>query len=119
MADASRHADTLPGPNVAAVLHGIGDLRIEERTAPTPRPGEVLVAMRTVGICGSDVHYLTHGRIGSFVVDAPMVIGHESAGEVVALGAGVTTLRPGDRVALEPGVPCRRCTACKTGCTPW
>ncbi len=103
------------GPNLAAVLYGVGDLRIEERPTPTAGTGDVVVAMRTVGICGSDVHYLTHGRIGSFVVNAPMVIGHESAGEVVAVGAGVTTLRPGDRVALEPGVPCRRCAACKTG----
>ncbi|MGE3273449.1 MAG: NAD(P)-dependent alcohol dehydrogenase, partial [Chloroflexota bacterium] len=103
------------GPNLAAVLHGIGDLRIETRPVPEPGPGDVLVAMRTVGICGSDVHYLTHGRIGSFVVNAPMVIGHESAGEVVAVGAGVTDLVPGDHVALEPGVPCRRCAACKSG----
>jgi L-iditol 2-dehydrogenase len=103
------------GPNLAAVLHGIGDLRIEERPIPAPGPGDVLVAMRTVGICGSDVHYLTHGRIGSFVVGAPMVIGHESAGVVEAVGPGVTALEPGDRVALEPGVPCRRCSACKTG----
>jgi L-iditol 2-dehydrogenase len=103
------------GPNLAAVLYGVGDLRIEERPTPTPGPGDVVVAMRTVGICGSDVHYLTHGRIGGFVVNAPMVIGHESAGEVAAVGEGVTALRPGDRVALEPGVPCRRCVACKTG----
>jgi L-iditol 2-dehydrogenase len=103
------------GPNLAAVLHGIGDLRIEERPIPEPGPGDVLVAMRTVGICGSDVHYLTHGRIGSFVVEAPMVIGHESAGVVEAVGPGVAGLSPGDRVALEPGVPCRRCSACKTG----
>lgn len=51
-------------PNLAAVLHGVGDLRIEERPVPEPGPGDVLVAMRTVGICGSDVHYLTQGRIG-------------------------------------------------------
>lgn len=103
------------GPNLAAVLHGVGDLRVEERPVPEPGPDEVLVAMRSVGICGSDVHYLTHGRIGSFVVTAPMVLGHESAGVVTAVGAGVTSLHPGDRVALEPGVPCRRCAACKIG----
>ena len=99
------------GPNLSAVLYGVGDLRVEARPVPEPAPGEVLVAMRTVGICGSDVHYLTHGRIGSFVVRAPMVIGHESAGEVAAVGPGVTSLKPGDRVALEPGVPCRACAA--------
>ena len=106
---------TVSGPNLAAVLHGIGDLRVEERPIPEPVPGDVLVAMRSVGICGSDVHYLTHGRIGSFVVEAPMVLGHESAGVVAAVGPGVTTLKPGDRVALEPGIPCRACSACRTG----
>jgi L-iditol 2-dehydrogenase len=103
------------GPNLAAVLHGVGDLRIEERPVPEPGPGDVLVGMRSVGICGSDVHYLTHGRIGSFIVEAPMIIGHESAGVVEAVGAGVASLKPGDPVALEPGVPCRACAACKTG----
>ena len=105
----------IDGPNLAAVLHGIDDLRIEERPIPEPGPGEVLVAMRSVGICGSDVHYLAHGRIGSFIVNAPMVLGHESAGVVAAVGPGVSSLQPGDRVALEPGVPCRTCAACKTG----
>jgi L-iditol 2-dehydrogenase len=96
-------------------LHGINDLRVEERPIPEPGPGDVLVGMRSVGICGSDVHYLTHGRIGSFIVEAPMVIGHESAGVVESVGPGVTDLKPGDPVALEPGVPCRACAACKTG----
>src|SRR3954453_12961731 len=103
------------GPNLAAVLHGIGDLRVEELPIPVPGPGDVLVGMRSVGICGSDVHYLTHGRIGSFVVEAPMVIGHESSGGVEAVGPGVTSLKPDGRVALEPGIPCRACPACKTG----
>jgi len=101
--------------NQASVLHGVGDLRIDERPVPSPAPGEVLIAMGSVGICGSDVHYLEHGRIGSFVVEAPMILGHESSGIVEALGDGVTSLSPGDRIALEPGVPCRRCAACKSG----
>lgn len=63
----------------------------------------------------SDVHYWVEGRIGPFVVESPMVLGHESAGIVVAVGSAVTTLQPGQRVALEPGVPCRRCEACKAG----
>lgn len=103
------------GPNLAAVLHRAGDLRLEERPVPSAGPGEVLIAVRSVGVCGSDLHYWQNGRIGSFVVRAPMILGHESAGIVTAVGTGVTHLRPGQRVSLEPGVPCRHCLACKTG----
>lgn len=81
---------------------------------PTPGKNEVIIKMKAVGICGSDVHYWTHGAIGDFIVKKPMVIGHESAGEVVAVGPG-TNLQPGDRVALEPGVPCRMCEYCRNG----
>ena len=98
-----------------AVLHRALDLRLEEREVPTPGPDEVLVAVRAVGICGSDLHYWQEGRIGEFVVQAPLVLGHECAGVVVEVGSDVDTLAPGDRVALEPGVPCRRCSACKSG----
>lgn len=73
------------------------------------------MAMKSVGICGSDVHYYTHGRIGDFIVKAPMVMGHEASGLVVGLGEGVTNLQVGDRVAIEPGVPCRMCDFCKGG----
>lgn len=68
-------------------------------------PGMVKIAIHTVGVCGSDVHYYTHGRIGPFVVNAPMVLGHEAAGTVTAIGAGVTHLKVGDRVCMEPGIP--------------
>lgn len=68
-------------------------------------PGEVRVKLHTVGVCGSDVHYYTHGRIGPFVVDEPMVLGHEAAGTVVEVGEGVTHLKVGDRVCMEPGIP--------------
>lgn len=68
-------------------------------------PRDVKIAIDTVGICGSDVHYYTHGRIGSFIVKSPMVLGHEAAGVVVDVGSEVKTLRPGDRVCMEPGVP--------------
>ncbi|WP_458189585.1 NAD(P)-dependent alcohol dehydrogenase [Haladaptatus sp. NG-WS-4] len=98
-----------------AVLDEPGRLRIEDRDRPTPGADEVLVAVREVGICGSDVHYYEHGRIGEYVVESPLVLGHESAGEVVDVGRGVTDIGPGDRVALEPGVPCRRCAHCKRG----
>jgi L-iditol 2-dehydrogenase len=87
----------------------------EDRPRPDPAADEVLVAVRDVGICGSDVHYYEHGRIGDYVVEEPLVLGHEAAGEVVETGDDVTTLEPGDRVALEPGVPCRRCAHCKRG----
>jgi D-xylulose reductase len=75
----------------------------------------VLVAIKYTGICGSDVHYWVHGSIGRFVLKEPMILGHESAGTVVSVGPKVKSLKPGDRVALEPGRPCRRCAACLSG----
>ncbi|VDM58439.1 unnamed protein product [Angiostrongylus costaricensis] len=72
-------------------------------------------SVHTVGICGSDVHYWTHGSIGSFVVKKPMVLGHETSGTVFGLGSGVKGFKVGDRIALEPGIPCRGCEQCKTG----
>ena len=66
---------------------------------------DVRIDLRTVGICGSDVHYYTHGAIGQFVVDAPMILGHEASGTVTEVGAGVTALAVGDRVCMEPGIP--------------
>jgi L-iditol 2-dehydrogenase len=99
----------------AAVLHGIRDLVIEERRTPSAGPGEVLVKVASVGICGSDVHYFEHGRIGDHVVESPMVLGHEAAGQIVAVGKGVTTERIDSRVALEPGIGCRQCSYCHQG----
>ena len=68
-------------------------------------PRDVLVRIARVGICGSDVHYYTHGRIGPFVVKQPMVLGHEAAGIVAVVGDEVRDLKPGDRVCMEPGIP--------------
>jgi L-iditol 2-dehydrogenase len=99
----------------AAVLHAAGEIRIEERERPQPGPREVLVEITAVGVCGSDVHYYEHGRIGPFVVEAPLVLGHESAGRVVELGEGASKHAVGDRVTLEPGVPCGRCRECRAG----
>lgn len=82
---------------------------------PEIQAHEVLIKMDSVGICGSDVHYLVHGRIGNFVVEKPMIIGHESSGIVHKVGKTVKHLKVGDRVAIEPGVPCRVCDHCKQG----
>jgi len=105
-----------PNPdNLTAILHKTGDIRLEQRDVPEPDPEQVLLKMDSVGICGSDVHYWTHGAIGDFIVRAPMVLGHEAAGIVEKCGSNVTSLQVGDKVAIEPGVPCRLCTFCKTG----
>jgi len=101
--------------NLTAVLYGIEDLRLEQRPIPEFSDDQVLLEMDCVGICGSDVHYLVHGRVGPFVCDGPMIIGHEAAGIVYKVGKKVKHLKPGDRVAVEPGVPCRFCEYCKTG----
>ncbi|QCC49082.1 NAD(P)-dependent alcohol dehydrogenase [Halobellus limi] len=98
-----------------AVLVEPTEFELQDRERPTPGPDDVLVAIRDVGICGSDIHYYEHGRIGDYVVEEPLVLGHESAGEVVEVGENVSGLEAGDRVALEPGVPCRRCGHCKRG----
>lgn len=73
--------------------------------SPLPGPGELLIEPRTVGICGSDLHYVQHGRIGHFIVEAPMILGHEASGVVAAVGPGVSGFEVGDRVVLEPGIP--------------
>jgi L-iditol 2-dehydrogenase len=98
-----------------SVLRGVGDVAVEERPVPEPAPGEVLVEIGSVGVCGSDVHYFEHGRIGPYVVDAPLVLGHEAGGVVAGVGPGVTSLRVGQRVSIEPGVPCRSCAQCLAG----
>jgi L-iditol 2-dehydrogenase len=92
-----------------------GQIELEERPVPEPGPGQVLVEVTSVGVCGSDVHWFTEGRIGDLAVDGPLVLGHEAAGVVRSLGPGVTRLEVGQRVAMEPGIPCRRCRACRAG----
>jgi L-iditol 2-dehydrogenase len=99
----------------AAVLRGPGDVVVEERPDPVPGPGEVLVRVSSVGVCGSDTHYYEHGRIGRFVVESPLVLGHEAAGEVAAVGPGVPAPRVGQRVSVEPGVPDLTCEQCLAG----
>src|SRR5437773_8826560 len=103
------------GTMTTAVLYAPRDLRIERRPIPSPSDGEVLVRILSVGGCGSDVHYYEHGRIGEFVVRSPLVLGHESSGQIVEVGEGVSSARVDERVGIEPGEPCRRCDQCRTG----
>ncbi|KAG8411611.1 Endo-1,4-beta-xylanase 2 [Metarhizium acridum] len=102
--------------NLSFILNKPYQVTYAERPKPTlTSPHDVIVAVNYTGICGSDVHYWSHGAIGHFVVKEPMVLGHESAGTVVEAGSQVTHLGPGDRVAIEPGYACRRCADCRAG----
>jgi L-iditol 2-dehydrogenase len=98
-----------------SVLRGVGDVALIERPTPEPGPGEVVVRVASVGVCGSDVHYYDHGRIGQYVVEQPLVLGHEASGVVTALGAGVSSPAIGQRVSIEPGVPDLVCEQCLAG----
>lgn len=100
----------------ALVLEKQDQLALREIDLPDAvGPGMVKIKLHTVGVCGSDVHYYTHGRIGPFVVEEPMVLGHEAAGTVVEVGEGVTSLAVGDRVCMEPGVPDAHSKASRLG----
>jgi L-iditol 2-dehydrogenase len=89
----------------AAVLIEPGRIELEERAIPTPGPGDVLIRVSSVGVCGSDTHYYRHGRVGGFVVEAPLVLGHEAAGTIVGVGEAVDRSRIGQRVSIEPQRP--------------
>ncbi len=93
------------------------DLAVETRTveAPLPNSHQVQIAVKSVGVCGSDIHYWEHGRIGPYVVESDLVLGHEASGVVTAIGSDVTSVSVGDRVAIEPGVPCGHCHECRMG----
>jgi len=104
--------------NIAAFYNPAHEIHLVEKPKPTPGKGQVLVHVRATGICGSDVHFWQHGRIGdSMIVTDECGSGHESAGEVVEVGEGVTQWKAGDRVAIEAGVPCSlpACDACRIG----
>lgn len=98
-----------------AVMNGIGQMGFVERPVPQPADNEVLVKLEYVGICGSDMHYYETGRIGNYIVEPPFVLGHEPGGTVVEVGKNVKHLKPGDRVALEPGKTCGHCEFCREG----
>jgi L-iditol 2-dehydrogenase len=98
------------------VLTGLKRIEISDRPVPEiENPGDVLIRMRSVGVCGSDIHYYRTGRIGSQVVQFPFVLGHEGAGVIEKTGSGVTSLKPGDRVAIDPAMPCHNCDQCRDG----
>ncbi len=100
----------------AMVLTGIRQMEMQEFPMPEiANDDDVLIKMKVVGICGSDVHYYTSGKIGSQIVQYPFPVGHEGAGEVIAVGPGVTRVTPGDRIAIEPAMPCGECDQCKGG----
>jgi L-iditol 2-dehydrogenase len=98
-----------------ALLYGPGDLRIESILIPQIVEDEVLIKIHRTGICGSDLHFYQHGELGPFKVTTPVILGHESSGRVVQVGANVKNLKVDDRVVVEPGIPCGRCEMCKRG----
>ncbi|WP_299724179.1 L-idonate 5-dehydrogenase [uncultured Tateyamaria sp.] len=99
----------------AIVVHAAQDLRVEERDMPEVGPGQVLVKMAAGGICGSDLHYYQHGGFGTVRLREPMILGHEVAGHVEAIGAGVEGLNPAQLVAISPSRPCLACAYCHEG----
>ncbi len=100
---------------LACRIHARGDLRVEPQEMPGVGPGEVLLKLGAGGICGSDLHYFFEGRNGSFVVQEPLIPGHEASGVVAAVGPGVTRVKVGDNVAVSPSHACGRCDFCRQG----
>ena len=99
----------------AIVIHAARDLRVEEREVEAVGAGQVEIAVEAGGICGSDLHYFNHGGFGTIRVREPMILGHEVAGTVKALGTAVSGLAVGDRVAVSPSRPCNACEYCLKG----
>ncbi|SCK30206.1 L-idonate 5-dehydrogenase [Variovorax sp. HW608] len=98
----------------ALVIHAPGDLRVEEVPTPALEAGQLLVRVRCGGICGSDLHYYQHGGFGTVRIQEPMVLGHEVAGMIEAVGPGAS-FKAGERVAISPSRPCGRCKYCQVG----
>jgi L-idonate 5-dehydrogenase len=99
----------------ALVIHAPGDLRVETVETPELGPGQLLVKVGAGGICGSDLHYFQHGGFGTVRIQQPMVLGHEVAGTITGVGAGVATLAAGHRIAISPSRPCGLCRFCQQG----
>ncbi|MET8024186.1 L-idonate 5-dehydrogenase [Streptomyces avermitilis] len=100
---------------LGCVIHGRGDLRVDELPEPAAGPGQALVAVRYGGVCGSDLHYWRHGGVGDFRLREPMVLGHEVVGTVLAYGPGAAGPAPGTAVAVHPATPCGVCPECADG----
>ncbi|WP_261165830.1 NAD(P)-dependent alcohol dehydrogenase [Microbacterium sp. Marseille-Q6965] len=105
----------LPESMTASVLTEPRRIELRQVPTPTPGPGQVVVKVEAVGVCGSDTHFYETGHIGDLVAEGPVVLGHESAGVIVAVGEGVDPARVGTRVSVEPQTVCRRCEFCKAG----
>jgi L-iditol 2-dehydrogenase len=101
--------------NRAAVMTELGKIVVQDRPEPDPGPQEAVVRVEAVGVCGSDTAYYKVGRIGDYVVDGPIILGHEVSGQVIEVGSQVRNVSVGDRVAVEPGTPCRNCRECMAG----
>jgi L-idonate 5-dehydrogenase len=99
----------------AFLLHGEKDLRAQDIDLPVVPPSHVMLRIKRAGICGSDIHYYSHGKIGSFIPKRPFVLGHEFAGEVVSAGDGVSSTLIGQRVTVDPSIPCGECKFCRGG----
>jgi L-idonate 5-dehydrogenase len=104
-------SDTMLG----AVLHGAQDLRLQSQPRPPLRPGMVLLRVRRVGICGSDLHYFQHGYCGAFVPTQPFILGHELTAEVAETAEDVTSIQVGTRVTVNPARACGFCDYCRAG----
>ncbi len=96
-------------------VYAANDLRVLDVPVPEPEAGEVLIRLGAAGICGSDMHYYFHGGVGNFRIREPLTPGHEASGVVSAVGAGVTRVKPGDRIAVNPSRWCGQCAACREG----
>ncbi|SFE12430.1 L-iditol 2-dehydrogenase [Paenibacillus algorifonticola] len=112
---AGSEQEQLPQTMKAAVMTEPGKIVFQELPIPSIGDSEVLIKVMAVGICGSDLHYYEHGRIGRFIVEKPLILGHECAGIVAAVGKKVSSVTVGTRVAIEPGTTCGHCSACKEG----
>ncbi|MFC2157435.1 zinc-binding dehydrogenase [Acidobacteriota bacterium] len=100
----------------AAFLTGIGRIEVRDTSPPKIQSEkDVLIRIRAVGLCGSDIHYFQHGRIGDQIIPFPFILGHECSGEVIRIGGDVKRISPGDHVAVDPAVSCGTCDQCRTG----